>query len=326
MHLRSRSPKRPLLSKRRSGFTLIELLVVIAIIAVLIALLLPAVQQAREAARRTQCKNNLKQIALSFHNFEASYGYVIGALTEKYDGVNATNNWGAFLLPYIDNNPLSEMYNYKISWNKIENRDAVGYQLPFHQCPSDPEGSSVNVQFPTKSAAVKWPAAVSDYSIPSNTSTTLWLSRGETAPSVREAFFKGTAPRKFASITDGLSNTIMIFECSGRPAVYQSNNKVPNSGLVDSATSGYISLCGWAEGNASAVGSYTFDGTADGTAANKGTCAINCNNKYSIYSHHVGMAHCALGDGSARGVSQNIDLGVLASLLTAMSGEVVGEF
>ena len=96
--------------KRRSsrvlGFTLIELLVVIAIIAILIALLLPAVQQAREAARRTQCKNNLKQLGIAFHNYHESHnmlppGYVQSSATAKNEAT-----WGVFILPHIDQAPL----------------------------------------------------------------------------------------------------------------------------------------------------------------------------------------------------------------------------
>ena len=100
------------LSRRTSGFTLIELLVVIAIIAILIALLLPAVQQAREAARRTQCNNHLKQIGLALHNYHDSllvfpWGGSYGA-----DFVNGSNtgasgfNWRVFILPYMDQAPL----------------------------------------------------------------------------------------------------------------------------------------------------------------------------------------------------------------------------
>ena len=93
--------------KRRGGFTLIELLVVIAIIAVLIALLLPAVQQAREAARRTQCKNNLKQIGLALHNYESTFGRLPPG---TFGGMGTCNDdglaWSFSILPYLDQAPL----------------------------------------------------------------------------------------------------------------------------------------------------------------------------------------------------------------------------
>ncbi len=100
-------------SLRRSGFTLIELLVVIAIIAILIALLLPAVQQAREAARRTQCKNNMKQLGLAMHNYHDSMLVFPFATITRINGPapapgtsNSRQNWFHMILPYVDQAPL----------------------------------------------------------------------------------------------------------------------------------------------------------------------------------------------------------------------------
>src|SRR5688572_27253249 len=100
------------MSRSRRGFTLIELLVVIAIIAVLIALLLPAVQQAREAARRMQCKNNLKNIGLAFHNYHDTAQFFPMSYMVDVGNFNA-HGWGTMILPYLEQGNLYAKYDFK---------------------------------------------------------------------------------------------------------------------------------------------------------------------------------------------------------------------
>src|SRR5579885_2844703 len=123
--------------RRASGFTLIELLVVIAIIAILIALLLPAVQQAREAARRTQCRNNLKQLGLAIHNFENSYRHLP---TSNRPPSAGSKRLAALtrILPQIDQAPLYNNYNQSLNWSdpNTTQRAAVNTVLPAFLCPS----------------------------------------------------------------------------------------------------------------------------------------------------------------------------------------------
>lgn len=130
---------------RSRGFTLIELLVVIAIIAVLIALLLPAVQQAREAARRTQCRNNLKQLGLAYYNYESTYSTFP---MEKIDFTGATptilfqQNCNQMVLPFLDQAPIYNLFNFNTIWSDPVNYPATTASLPVMLCPSAPSKES----------------------------------------------------------------------------------------------------------------------------------------------------------------------------------------
>ena len=195
-------------ANHQRGFTLIELLVVIAVIAVLVALLLPAVQQAREAARKTQCKNNLKQIGLALQNYHDSFetfpmGYC--AALPYVDGATDTDNgwgWATFILPYMDQGPLYNQFNFG---QPIKNFPGIQTQLPAYLCPSDlaPFGpiSIVNAAGTTLTTA-----AVSSYA------AMCGGDESDTAdPTGLGTFFRNSGVR-IADITDGTTHTIIVTE------------------------------------------------------------------------------------------------------------------
>ena len=212
--------------RRRRGFTLIELLVVIAIIAVLVSLLLPAVQQAREAARRTQCRNNLKQLGVALHNYHTAYnvfppGYVAGAAWPA-----TTNGWSFYsqLLPYLDQSPLFDKINFNLPVEDPANQPLVAVNLPALICPTDQIGGTFSIT-----------DAVGNVVIPSAAPISYAATVGDDAseadgPTGNGTFYRNSRTR-IADIIDGTSTTVL----AGERAFGFTNGTwagAPNNGLV----------------------------------------------------------------------------------------------
>lgn len=303
-------------SPRRDGFTLIELLVVIAIIAVLIALLLPAVQQAREAARRTQCKNNLKQIGLALHNYHDTHNVfpaatMLSSTTPACMNVGVGVNywrygWGVMILPYIELGNVYDHFDFNVNYTVAPSVDmeASGYSVATFLCPSSPFSQ---------------PRCTFTGSITRNTghNGNDDLSRTDYDPVMdsRDWTCDGTWPRRdhdgvmghfsrtgIKDIIDGTSNTLLIGEqANGAPGSYNCHTWIAFSamdtarGINDSATT------------VPGGGTWHFRDTG-------------------FSSYHTGGAHFVLGDGSVRFISENINQATLAGLTTRMGGEPIGEF
>ena len=319
------------------AFTLVELLVVIAIIGVLVALLLPAVQAAREAARRMKCSNNLKQIGLALHNHADSIGTLPAArhAVLKTPGPGAwLHSWTPKVLPYIEQQNLFERYRFDEDWddpnNDAANVGPIKQKIDVFLCPSAPGNSAaragrqaLRIRLCGHHAERNWPntfvsaaqAAFVSQSDPNYIGVlghdvpvdSAGATDAATAVTIR------LARRRLTDIKDGTSNTFLVAECAGRNQWWFMGRRI---GQVDRGP--------WANPN----GRIQIGGCdPNDQTATIGPMPINCINDKEIYSFHPGGATVAFADGSVRFVRQTISLDLVLALLTRERGEVVsGDF
>jgi len=328
-------------TRSKSGFTLIELLVVIAIIAVLIALLLPAVQQAREAARRAQCKNHLKQIGLALHNYESTWSVFPAHSFQPYAGPHWKDprySWFTAILPNIDQANVYNLYNVSLNWHDDENAVAVESKIPVYRCPSalDRPGFewTVLVSYPDASPTATfitsprdyYYGAVTDYANTAGISSAL---NNTLSPKYSDHTNIGILKKdvsRISAVTDGLSNTIMVSECAGRPQLFQKGMLVPDGSpktWSSTATKPFPTGGVWASHNKG----FLIDGAqTNGYTNSLGPCAINCSNDSELYSFHTGIVNALMGDGSVRSLGASTAMQLVISLVTSSGGEVVSEF
>lgn len=310
---------------RKRGFTLIELLVVIAIIAVLIALLLPAVQQAREAARRTQCKNNLKQLGVALHNYhDTANRFPPGSISRNGQVFNGPE-WPYFihfLMPYIDQantySQLSLDWGRQGPWlNPGVWPATVQNPIPALQCPSDGMGGALKavgtgINLPT-SNYLGFFSGLNDGQTQADTGTTKTIFAMNRGASLRD-------------LTDGSSNTMVIgeyltgtngdwrgwFYTNRAGAQFMHATNGPNSAIGDNLLA-YPYACTAAFN----LPLQNLPCTAD---------ANTPNNFATSRSRHIGGVHVLLGDGAVRFISNNINLATWQNLAWMADGNVIGEF
>ncbi len=316
-------------TKPITGFTLIELLVVVAIIGVLVGLLLPAVQSAREAARRTQCQNNLRQVGIGLHGHHAARNH----FPTNVSSGNARHNWCSQLLPFLDDNPLASIYDYTVRFDDIRNQEAVQAHLPFMNCPATPGGPRQHPLF--KAGTPRWSASAADYGGSTGPTSELWTKSPAVVstpqPAVRDGFFKGAAAkRQLRHMTDGLSQSIAVVETAGRPQVWAFGRMVPESGLLTSTpvATTYVRWCGWADTNVPLLTGFRLD-PSQADPANQyispGPQLVNGSNNGGIYAFHPGGAHALFADASVRFLAAGASPDVIAAMLTVQAGDTVPE-
>ncbi|MBI1347682.1 DUF1559 domain-containing protein [bacterium] len=292
--------------RRPRGFTLIELLVVIAIIAILIALLLPAVQQAREAARRTECKNILKQWGLALHNYHDNFNRLpYGSMGLANSATNPTNNMGfhVLLLPYIDQAPLYNKFNFSEHYSSTTNVALNQQSTPLHWC------ASARLVDRSSTTAGQW--TVNYYGVAGAigpkpaplTGNYDWVSVASASTDHGGIATNGMLTRnlslRFGDCTDGMSNTFLMGEISGQrdPGTGWADNWRP--WLQGSSGSGSSGVATYAHKNVThPIGNYS---------GYQGATANRLFNNVRFSSQHAGGVHFLFGDGTVRFVSQNVD-------------------
>lgn len=347
-------PPRRTRHSARFAFTLIELLVVIAIIAILIALLLPAVQQAREAARRTQCKNNLKQLGLALHNYHDTHRCFP---PNGVGNVTNTQTWSAqaFILPFLEGGALYNQIDFNVGYGHPNNTGAFhvsSTRIPVLLCPSDPNDRT----------------RVTSAGAPEHYPLSYAVGRGVYEVQNLNTRFDGGAAFAYGASTrdrdfsDGMSNTLAMSEVKCFTPRFHDSCVIPTSaptvaalvsslpGGADSTWSALNGHTEWVSGNTIHSGftttftpntnvTHVVDGVAYDIsvcsrreASGAGTCSGMGGAIGATYaavtsrSHHVGVVNSLLMDGSTRSISNNIDLQTWRNLGQRSDGNVLGEF
>ncbi|TWU41272.1 Type II secretion system protein G precursor [Novipirellula aureliae] len=345
---------------KRKAFTLVELLVVIAIIGVLVGLLLPAVQSAREAARRMQCQNNMKQIALATHNFESTYKHLPPGLTtfvHKNTKTGAPINWYgnsvfAYILPFIEAQSIHEMWDWSETFEaavqntrdpadiRSKSTDAASAQMvSTFLCPSDitENGRPIELDYSVMGYSTGFFGQTS-YIANGGTHSTYFrdadmqsdgvfsMTGEDSQPETFQRFLRdGEPPSKFASIIDGTSQTLLFGERFHYDPIFDNQ-------LYDSPTkfSRYPihkwSAWGWTGGGNGTT--HLFGSTRVPinymTSESDGQNYSSVNFRMSAYgSGHSGGANFAFSDGSVRFLTESVNMVLFRALSTKHGNEVI---
>ncbi len=300
------NPKFQISNQKSPGFTLVELLVVIAIIGILIALLLPAVQAAREAARRMQCSSNLRQMGVALHSYHVTHSCFPPAWGEDVSHWS----WSALILPFVEQDTVNQMIDYNIGYASPPNLGgAIKEFIPIYQCPSAPENVLITCCI-SNGVGNDDDAAETNYcAIP----THLLVRRShagepETSEDLATGVIYGQSETAIRDITDGTSQTLLVSECD-----------------ADQDDPWKDTITGWG---------YCHNGQCnlgyDWAAVNLVSTTFGINGDAGFYdsgvvSRHPGGAQFLFCDGHASFLNEDINQRTLEALTTRAGGEVIDE-
>ena len=289
--------ERRLRKRVRFGFTLVELLVVIAIIGILIAMLLPAVNTARESARRIQCSNNMKQVGSAIQQFVGRNRYFPPSHTvwmNKDTNEAAGQNSVGFFLAFMERNDIVERLNVDMSWDDPVNKPAVENDIPNLRCPSAP-GDREQITDYAACAAIFSPTYQE------------LVQRGAVAERhslLMYGLLATNGGRSPGDCIDGLSHTFLYFESAGKPDGYVNGSRLEEVEPI----AGH-----WADTRTAFVHAALCDGIR----------LINCTNDRGVYAFHPTGSHFLYADGSAHYRDQDMDPEIFVTMFTHAGGDLL---